>query len=142
MDGAGGDLRQLATIGGPALSGSLVAVGGAAAAYLPAAVALLVSAVLAFLIAAPRQARVTGVGGAARFFEGVTFLRTRPVLLGAISLDMVAVLLGAVVALYPVSAPGALACCAPRRRWARWGWGCSWRGGHSGRAAGGGCSRR
>ena len=96
--------NQLATICGPALSGALVAIGGAEAAYLPASLALFAAGALAFAIIVPPVIRAGTGGGLARVFEGLTFLASRPVLLGAISLDMVAVLLGSVVALYPIFA--------------------------------------
>ena len=58
-----------------------------------------------------------------RVIEGVRFVWHRPVVLGAISLDLFAVLLGGATALLPVYArdilhvgPSASACCAARRR--------------------------
>jgi MFS family permease len=95
---------QLATICGPALAGGLIVLGGAPAAYLPAGLALLAGGAMALAIAVPTHARVTGGSPVARFLEGIAFLGARPVLMGAISLDMVAVALGAVAALYPVYA--------------------------------------
>lgn len=100
--------NQIATIGGPAIAGGLLVAGGPAAAYLPAAAALFAAGLMAFAIAAAPHSRAIAAAGFARFFEGVSFLRTRPVLLGAMSLDMVAVLLGGVAALFPVYAKDVL----------------------------------
>jgi MFS family permease len=96
--------NQMATIGGPALAGALIALGGAAGAYLPAAAALLGAAAMAFLLAVPPHLRAAGGSAVARLLEGVAFLRARPVLVGALSLDMVAVMLGGAAALFPVYA--------------------------------------
>ncbi len=96
--------NQMATIGGPAIAGGLILAGGAGAAYLPAAVALGVAAAMAFALAVAPHARVVGGSAVARFLEGVAFLRARPVLVGALSLDMVAVMLGGAAALFPVYA--------------------------------------
>lgn len=95
---------QLATICGPALAGLLIALGGAEAAYLPATAVMVLAAALSFAIRVAPQARAGGAPGMARFFEGIVFLRARPVQLGAMTLDMMAVMLGGVAALYPVFA--------------------------------------
>lgn len=57
---------------------------------------------------------------------GIRFIRSRPDILGAISLDLFAVLLGGATALLPVFAKDILltgplgwACCARRQRWER-----------------------
>ena len=93
-----------AIIGGPALGGFLYGLG-------PVPVYSL--CILGFTLAA---AIVSGLGGrrfvpektlATRFervAEGVRFVRSRPVVLGAISLDLFAVLLGGATALLPVYA--------------------------------------
>jgi hypothetical protein len=61
------------------------------------------------------------------FFAGVAYIRRNPIVLGVISLDLFAVLLGGTTALLPIFAdeifhtgPEDLACCAPRPRSARW----------------------
>lgn len=96
--------NQLATIGGPALAGGLIALGGAEAAYLAATVALLAAGGLTLGLPVAAHARGPRGGGLARMLEGIAFLRARPVLVGALSLDMVAVLLGGAAALFPVYA--------------------------------------
>jgi MFS family permease len=96
--------NQMATIGGPAVAGGLIVLGGAAAAYLPAALALGVAAAMIFALRIAPHARAAGGSAVARFLDGVAFLRARPVLVGALSLDMMAVMLGGAAALFPVYA--------------------------------------
>ena len=100
---------QLAFIGGPALGGLLYGLGGPVAAYLFAAALLIAAATMAMLITTaprltpPARATLTSV------VAGIAFIRKRPVLLGAMSLDMVAVLAGGVNALMPIYAKDILA---------------------------------
>lgn len=96
---------QIATIGGPALGGLIYAFGGATTAYLVAAACELAAAGLVFAIQVqipqrepPRESAVE------RVLEGVRFVWNEKVLLGAISLDLFAVLLGGAVALMPIFA--------------------------------------
>ncbi len=96
--------NQMATIGGPAVAGGLILLGGVEGAYLPAALALLASGVMALAIAVKAHMRAAGGSVVARFLGGFAFLRTRPVLIGALSLDMVAVMLGGAAALFPIYA--------------------------------------
>lgn len=96
---------QAADVLGPALGGWLIHwTGGATAVYLGAALTALVFLLLVSRIAVPARTaspdRVTWSG----FLEGVRFVRNSPVLLGAMSLDLFAVLLGGVMALLPVFA--------------------------------------
>jgi MFS family permease len=96
--------HQAATIGGPALGG-LLYVGGAQATYAVAGAMYLVAGLMALRVPelrdtdAPRP-EITR----AYLFAGIAFIRSRPALLGAISLDMVAVLLGGATALLPIYA--------------------------------------
>ncbi|MGE3633855.1 MAG: MFS transporter [Sandaracinaceae bacterium] len=96
---------QIAMIGGPALGGFLYAAGGAPLAYgFAAAMNVLAAAfVIALRFAVPIRAAITETAWQ-RALGGLAFLRSRPALLGAISLDLVAVLLGGAVALMPVYA--------------------------------------
>ena len=93
-----------AVIAGPALGGFLYAFGP---------VAVYVVCILGFASAAVAVMRLGGrrftpLGGEisrfARIAEGVRFVRARPVVLGAISLDLFAVLLGGATALLPIYA--------------------------------------
>jgi MFS family permease len=97
-------LGQVATIAGPALGGALVLLGVGVAYAL--SVVLLIAAVVA----------VAGLRGGGRtepskeplswtsLLSGVHFVRSRPVVLGSISLDLFAVLFGGATALLPIFA--------------------------------------
>ncbi|WP_373305356.1 MFS transporter [Pseudorhodoferax aquiterrae] len=98
-------LMRSATITGPFLGGLLYALGGGELTYLVCLGCFVLGALLLRYVtvahAAPRA-----VGGTiwTRFAEGIGFIRSRPVILGCISLDLFAVLLGGVVALLPIYA--------------------------------------
>ena len=94
---------QLAIIAGPALGG-LVYVAGAAAVYALCAALFVVGSVLAAGIRHAPPAPQRAGAGWGEVFAGVHFLRDKPVLLGAISLDLFAVLLGGATALLPIFA--------------------------------------
>jgi MFS family permease len=93
-----------AVIAGPALGGFLYALGPAVV-YAVCIAFYLVSAALVARLGGRRFVPETaGAGRLARIAEGVRFVRTRPVVLGAISLDLFAVLLGGATALLPIYA--------------------------------------
>ena len=96
---------QIATITGPALAGVLLSTSIEGA---PFALAGVVEIVVVGLLVALRyepEARPAARGGALeRLFAGVRYVRAHRVLLGALSLDLFAVLLGGAVALMPVYA--------------------------------------
>ena len=94
---------QTATIGGPALGGLLYAFGpgvvfGSAIGGFGIAFVL----VLAMRFRAVRTAREKATWSS--LVAGIAFIRSRPVILGAISLDLFAVLLGGATALLPIYA--------------------------------------
>ncbi len=95
--------NQTASIVGPALGGLLYAVspglvfGVAGGCFLAAAAAV---STIRMERAAPRREKVTFASA----FAGLAFMRARPLLLGTISLDMFAVLLGGALALFPIFA--------------------------------------
>ncbi len=94
---------QVASIVGPVAGGLLYGAG----ALTPYAVALVFLAVaIGFLIRIPRDKSVTSTGEdkKSQIFAGFKFIFAQPVVLGAISLDLFAVLLGGAVALLPVFA--------------------------------------
>ncbi len=94
---------QMASILGPALGGVLYAVGAA----LPYAAAGALAAVGVILIArvSHREARGRHQSATlASLFAGIGFIRRQPVILGSISLDLFAVLLGGATALLPAFA--------------------------------------
>ena len=100
---------QLGTIAGPAVGGVLIAVSGAAGpAYLLAVVAQLgFLGALASLPAVPPAHE--GGKRAGGLLAGAGFIRRSPIYLGAITLDLFAVLFGGSVALLPIFARDILA---------------------------------
>lgn len=97
---------QLGTIAGPVVAG-FVFVAGPSYPYLVAMAAYLTAG--AILVTVPpsgvaRLGRTTRGGAWPEAFEGLRFMRRNPVVLGAISLDLFAVLLGGAVALLPAIA--------------------------------------
>jgi MFS family permease len=94
-----------AVIAGPALGGFLYALGHPAIVY---GLCFLLFQIAAFIVGHLQGRRFTPEQSIAsryeRVAEGVRFVRQRPVILGAISLDLFAVLLGGATALLPVYA--------------------------------------
>jgi MFS family permease len=95
---------QVATIVGPALGGVAYAAGGAALAYLLSALLFVVS----FLAFAAIRTRSTHQAESGRSWKtvlaGVEYVWRKKVVLGALSLDLFAVLLGGATALLPIYA--------------------------------------
>ncbi len=99
-------LWQLAVIAGPALGGLAYTLGPPSA-YGICCVGFLAAALGIETVAGRRTAPAdisTLASRIARVAEGVQFVRSQPILLGSISLDLVAVLLGGATALLPVFA--------------------------------------
>ena len=96
---------QTATIIGPAAGGILYAVGGAELVFGSAAAAFALTAVL-FAAIRPRPPAPGGREPVSltTLLAGLKFIRSRPAILGAVSLDLFAVLLGGATALLPVFA--------------------------------------
>jgi MFS family permease len=95
--------RELTVIAGPALGGILVAFGAPVAFGISGALLVLAAGAFAFL----RVERPVHEGGAPTMraaLEGVRFILDRPIVLGAISLDLFAVLFGGVTAILPIYA--------------------------------------
>lgn len=88
---------------GPAIGGGLWLLGGAAV-FTATVVGLCLALVLVALIARRPPAAAGEPASLARLLAGFTFIRSRPLILGAISLDLVAVLLGGATALLPIFA--------------------------------------
>lgn len=101
----GSSITQLAVIAGPALGGFAYALGPAVA-YGSALLASLASAGGMPFLGGRRVATDSAALASrlARVREGIEFVRSRRVVLGAISLDLFAVLLGGAVSLLPVYA--------------------------------------
>jgi MFS family permease len=101
---------QVANIGGPAIGGVTYALSPGAP-YALMAGCWLAGALFVWVIRLPARAewKVMEAGSAdapslSSVFAGVSFVRSNPAILGAISLDMVAVLLGGASALLPIYA--------------------------------------
>jgi len=96
---------QVAVIGGPAFGGAIY-VFGPAVAYATCFVLSLGAAIAVATIrrALPVHRANAGLSAVERFTAGIRYVRSRPVILGAISLDLFAVLLGGATALLPIYA--------------------------------------
>lgn len=105
--GTGG---ALAFVSGPALGGVLIAARGVPFAYGCAAVLYVASMALVSRVEAPRAAPSSKRAvSAAGLLEGLRFLKGRPVILAAMSIDLFAVIFGGATALLPVYANEVLA---------------------------------
>ena len=93
---------QAAVIGGPALGG-LLYVAGASTVYTTCAVLLIIAFVLTWWVVLPHRPTQTAATWRT-VLAGVGFVCERPVLLGAMALDLFAVLLGGATALLPIYA--------------------------------------
>jgi MFS family permease len=94
---------QIATVSGPAVGGLLFAIQPELV-YVVAAVLLLAAGVLTLTIRRPESVAHGEAPQLASVLLGVRFIRRTPILLGAISLDLFAVLFGGAVALLPLYA--------------------------------------
>jgi MFS family permease len=95
---------HMAVIVGPVLGGFLY-LGGPRLVYAVVTALLAVSIVLMLLVRSTRATpREKAPASLARVLEGLRFVWSRPIVLGAISLDLFAVLLGGAVALLPAYA--------------------------------------
>jgi len=101
--GMSSSIGQIATIVGPA-TGGLLFLGGAWAPFALAAAFYMAAAGFNVALRTRGQEISTAPPTFSDAFAGLRFIRGRPVLLGAISLDMFAVLLGGAVALLPIIA--------------------------------------
>jgi MFS family permease len=95
--------NQTASIVGPALGGLLYILGPTVV-YLTAGGLFLAASGFMVAIRAVRVPRLREPASVASLFAGIAFIRSRPEILGAISLDLFAVLLGGATALLPVYA--------------------------------------
>jgi MFS family permease len=98
-------LWSLAAMVGPALGGGVYALTGTATGvYLTSAGLLALGAVVLLGMHPRPQQRMDPSTGWRDFFAGLRFIRSKPVLFGAITLDLFAVLFGGAVALLPIYA--------------------------------------
>jgi MFS family permease len=100
---ASASANQTATIVGPALGGFIYVVSPTLAYAIACALFLAASALIA-LIRVERNLPPREPMAFRMLFAGIGFIRRNPVILGAISLDMFAVLLGGAMALLPIFA--------------------------------------
>ncbi|GAB7128530.1 MFS transporter [Silvimonas sp. JCM 19000] len=96
-------LMQVAIITGPALGGFIYAVGPDAV-YLTTAIFWLVAAISMFTLPLVRKQAHRPPATLESLFGGIRYIRERRIILGAISLDLFAVLLGGATALLPIFA--------------------------------------
>ncbi|HXQ64435.1 MAG TPA: MFS transporter [Steroidobacteraceae bacterium] len=110
---------QVATIVGPALGGILYAAAGPAPVYATVAVLLGVAVACLAGLRAPRSASSAEPLSWASVVEGLRFVWRREVVLGAISMDLFAVLFGGATALLPAYAADVLHVGADGLGWLR-----------------------
>ncbi len=94
---------QSGTVAGPALGGLLFSIDPELT-YGVAAVLLAAGAIAVLLVHEPPFERTGQAPGLATFLAGIHFIRRTPVMLGAITLDLFAVLFGGATALLPLFA--------------------------------------
>jgi len=99
---------HVATIAGPSIGG-LLYVAGPAVVYTFVGVLLFVSVAFMVAMRMPAITRRPEPASLRTLLEGLHFVRSRPVVLGAISLDLFAVLFGGATAMLPVFARDVLA---------------------------------
>ncbi|MEE1890129.1 MFS transporter [Pseudomonas carassii] len=100
---ASASASQAATIVAPAVGGLLYALGSTWV-YGPTVALYLIACLLTLSLDARRQQPQPGRANLDSLLAGIRFIRSRPDILGAISLDLFAVLLGGATALLPVFA--------------------------------------
>ncbi len=99
-------IMRCSTVGGPLIGGYLYWLGGAELTYSVCVAAFIAGILFLAPVATPFAGKPVELGSSAwgRFTAGIAFIRSRPIILGTISLDLFAVLLGGVVALLPIYA--------------------------------------
>lgn len=105
---AASSVRQAATIVGPMLGGFLY-LAGPVTVYFTSALLFLISALTVAWIPVRQAPNRREPASWRTVVAGITFIRSHPVVLGAISLDLFAVLLGGATALLPIFAHDILA---------------------------------
>ena len=94
------------TIAGPVFGGGLYALGGGGLTYAACLLFFLAGILLLRRVPVLYAEKMQALEATAwqRFTAGIHFIRSRPIILGTISLDLFAVLLGGVIALLPIYA--------------------------------------
>lgn len=96
-------VSEFAVIIGPAVGGILYSFGPTLVYGITAAL-LLISSLLISQIFMKKEERKLEAASIKSFFAGITFIKSKPIILGAISLDLFAVLFGGATALLPIYA--------------------------------------
>jgi MFS family permease len=96
--------QALAFTTGPALGGWVIAVAGVGTVYAVQAVLIAASLVTLWFLPSRRQRTAAGVVTIRAIREGVGFVRRQQVILGCMTLDMLAVIFGGAAALLPIYA--------------------------------------
>lgn len=100
----GSAVWQTAAVTGPLLAGGAIGLGGAKAAFTIASGAAAIGAIAAIAIRARPSRMESRELNLRTVFAGVRYVWTRKEILGAVSLDLFAVLFGGAVALFPIFA--------------------------------------
>jgi MFS family permease len=95
---------RIAVIGGPAVGGFLYDLGPAVNYSLCLGLYIFTLVGMAILRIRPQMGERSQGSALQRIIDGITYMRERPILLGAISLDLFAMFLGGTVALLPIFA--------------------------------------
>jgi MFS family permease len=101
--------QQTAVICGPSIGGLMYGAFGPTAVYVVCAAVFLAACVFVALVTITRRVEERRAVSLKTLFAGFAYVRGHPILLGAISLDLFAVLLGGVTALLPIYARDILA---------------------------------
>jgi len=115
-----GSAREMATMGGPALAGALIAGFGSEAVYIGQAICCALSAICFGMMRVPDRAEHERPEiGLKAVAEGIRFVWNEKVILSAMSLDMLAVFFGGATALLPIFAADILRIGATGLGWLR-----------------------
>ena len=115
-----GSAREMATMGGPALAGALIAAFGSEAVYFGQAICCVLSAICFGMMRLPeREPHERPEIGLKAVAEGVRFVWREKVILSAMSLDLLAVFFGGATALLPIYAADILKIGATGLGWLR-----------------------
>jgi predicted MFS family arabinose efflux permease len=115
-----GSAREMATMGGPALAGGLIAAFGSEAVYIGQAICCVLSAICFAMMRVPDRAEHERPKiGLKAVAEGIRFVWNEKVILSAMSLDLLAVFFGGATALLPIYAADILRIGATGLGWLR-----------------------
>jgi MFS family permease len=110
---------EIANVSGPAVAGLLIAVAGSKVVYATQLICSLLALLCFVRLRLPPVQTASGVASRQSLLEGARFLRDNPLILSAISLDLLAVLFGGATALLPIFAAEVLHTGANGLGWLR-----------------------